>query len=50
MHQNQKDSALFYTERAIRYARRTSQKEVLAECFNKQGQIYAYFGQIDLAR
>lgn len=49
MHQNQKDSALFYTERAIRYARRTSQKEVLAECFNKQGQIYAYFGQVDLS-
>lgn len=49
MQQNQKDSALFFTERAIQYARRTTQKEILAECFNTQGQVYAYFGQVDLS-
>ena len=49
MQQNRKDSALYYTERAIRFARRSSQKEVLAESFNTQGRIYAYFGQVDLS-
>jgi len=46
---NKKDSALRYTELSIQYARRTSNKSVLAESFNIQARVYAYFGQLELS-
>lgn len=49
MLQNQKDSAVFYIDRSIQFARRTSNKSVLAEIFNTQARIYAYFGQVELS-
>jgi len=49
MLQNNKDSSLFYTDQAIQYARRTSNKGILAESFNTQAQIYAYFGQLEIS-
>ncbi len=49
MYQNNKDSAIFYTEQAIQYARRTTNKDVLAKSMNTQAQIYDYFGQIELS-
>jgi tetratricopeptide (TPR) repeat protein len=49
MFQNKKDSALYYTDQAIQFARRTSNKSVLAESFNTQARVYAYFGQIELS-
>ncbi len=49
MYQNMKDSALYYTDQAIQFARRTANKSVLAESFNTQARIYAYYGQIELS-
>lgn len=49
MFRNNKDSALRYTNNAIQYARRTSNKSVLAESFNTQARIYNYFGQLELS-
>jgi len=46
---NKKDSALRYTELSIQYARRTSNKSVLAESFNIQARVYAYFRQLELS-
>lgn len=46
---NKKDSSFYYTDEAIQYARRSANKSVLAESFNTQAQIYAYFGQIELS-
>lgn len=46
---NAKDSAFYYTDEATQYARRSANKSVLAESFNTQAQIYAYFGQIELS-
>lgn len=49
MFQNMKDSALFYTDQALQYARRTSNKSILSESFNTQARIYDYFGQVELS-
>lgn len=49
MFQNKKDSALHYTEQAIQYARRSSNKTILSESFNSQARIYDYFGQLELS-
>jgi len=49
MFQNKKDSALYYTEQAIQYARRTSDLGNLADCFHAQARIYDYFGQVELS-
>ncbi len=46
---NHKDSALYYTEESIKYARRSANKSVLAESFNNQANIYSYFGQVELS-
>jgi len=46
---NQKDSAFYYTNQAIQYARRCADKSVLAETVNTQAIIYAYFGQTELS-
>lgn len=45
---NQKDSALRSINIAIQNARRTSNKSILAECFNFQAEVYNYFDQIEL--
>ncbi len=49
MLQNQKDSALQYTDRALKYARRSSKQTVLAESFNTQSKVYEHFGQIEIS-
>ena len=49
MFQNKKDSALYYADEAIQYARRSSDKSILSECFNNQARIYDYFGQLELS-
>jgi tetratricopeptide (TPR) repeat protein len=47
--QNRKDSALYYSDLAIQYARRTSNKSALAESFNIQAKIYEYYDQLELS-
>lgn len=49
MVQNKKDSALYYSDQAIQFARRTSNKSVLAECFNIQSRIYEFYDQLELS-
>lgn len=49
MFRNNKDSALYFTDQALQYARRTSNKSVLSETFNTQARIYDYFGQVELS-
>lgn len=49
MHLNNKDKAIFHSNIALKYARRTNQKIVTAECFNVLAEIYAYFGQVELS-
>jgi tetratricopeptide (TPR) repeat protein len=49
MYENQKDSAEFYTDKALSYARRSSSKEIKAYCLNIQAKIFDYFGQIELS-
>ncbi len=49
MYANQKDSALFYADKAITHARRISDRIYLAKAFNTQATIYGYFGQIELS-
>lgn len=49
MFQNNKDSALYFTDQAIQYARRSSNKAILSESFNTQARIYDYFGQVELS-
>lgn len=46
---HQKDSALNCINTAIQYARRTSDKGVLASCFNTQAEIYNFFDQVELS-
>lgn len=49
MSNNAKDSALFYSNKAINFARRGKDKAVLARAFNFQAKIYDFFGQIELS-
>lgn len=49
MHENEKDSALYYAGQGIQYARRTGNKALLAEAFNIQAEIYDFFGQVELS-
>lgn len=46
---NEKDSAIYFTDRAIQFARRSGVKRDLAESFNQQATIYDYYGQLELA-
>lgn len=46
---NQKDSSLYHTERAIQYARRSGFKKDLCNSFNQQSITFEYFGQMELA-
>jgi tetratricopeptide (TPR) repeat protein len=49
MFSNSKDSAFYYTNISIQYARRSANKSVMAESFNTQSILYAYFDQIELS-
>lgn len=49
MEQNNKSDALYYIDEAIQFARRSSDKSLLANCFNMQSKIYYYFGQVELS-
>ncbi len=49
MLQNDKDSALYYSDLALKYGRRSSGKNMLDECLNTQSTIYKHFGQIELS-
>jgi len=49
MYRNMKDTALHYTDQAIQFARRSSNKSILSESFNTQARIYDYFGQVELS-
>ncbi|MES2800217.1 MAG: tetratricopeptide repeat protein [Bacteroidota bacterium] len=48
MLQNLKDSAFFYSDKALKIARSNTDKSNLARCFNIQAQIYSYFDQVEL--
>lgn len=45
---NQKDSSLFYANKAINAGRRSGSKAELAQSFNTIAQIYSFFGQAEL--
>lgn len=45
---NFKDSALYHIDKSIQYARRTSDKSLLAFCFHQQARTYTYFDQLEL--
>ena len=49
MQNNNKDSAFYYTDNSIQYARRSANKSVIAESFNTQAKIYDFFGQVELS-
>lgn len=49
MEQNRKQEALNYINKAIQFARRSSDKSLLASCFNMQSRVYGYFGQVELS-
>lgn len=49
MQLNSKDTALYYTDLAISSARKSGNRGVLSEAFNKQAQVYAFFGQVELS-
>jgi tetratricopeptide (TPR) repeat protein len=49
MRQNLKDSALYFSDLALKYGRRSSGKNMLDECLNIQSSIYSFFGQIELS-
>jgi len=49
MHYNAKDSAFYFTNLSIQYARRSASKSILAESFNTQSIVYAYFDQNELS-
>lgn len=48
MMSNLKDSALTHVDIALQFARRTSNKALLAECFHQQATTYKTFGQLEL--
>lgn len=45
----EKDSALYYIDKAIENARRSSNKQILAESIYTQAEVYRHFGQVDLS-
>jgi tetratricopeptide (TPR) repeat protein len=49
MIQNNKDSAVYFTDRALVYARRSDSKYIQALCLNSQAKVFDYFGQIELS-
>ncbi len=49
MMSNQKDSALYYVDKAINTGRRSGDKAVFAQAFNTQARIYQFFDQVELS-
>ncbi len=49
MSANLKDSAIYYSNKSINFARRGKDKSVLAKAFNFQAKVYDFFGQIELS-
>lgn len=49
MRQNNKDSAMYFVNRAIQYSRRSSNQEDLSYCIQTQALIYNHFGQVELS-
>lgn len=49
MNENDKDSALYFVDEAIQFARRSAQKTVMSSAFNLQATVYNYFGQVELS-
>jgi tetratricopeptide (TPR) repeat protein len=49
MLRNDKDSALYFSDLALKYGRRSSGKNMLDQCLNTQSAIYYHFGQIELS-
>ncbi len=49
MNSNEKDSALYFVNKAINYGRRSADKATLAKAFNRQAEIYDFFGQVELS-
>ncbi len=49
MNENDKDSAMYFVDEAIQFARRSAQKTVMATAFNLQATVYNYFGQVELS-
>ena len=49
MNANLKDSALYYSDKAISTGRRSGDKSVLSLAFNNKALIYDFFGQIELS-
>lgn len=45
---NLRDSSLTHIDIALQYARRTSDKSLLADCFHQQAITYKTFGQLEL--
>jgi tetratricopeptide (TPR) repeat protein len=49
MEQNKRDASLKYAETSIQYARRSTDKSLMAKCMNMQSAIYSFFGQVELS-
>jgi tetratricopeptide (TPR) repeat protein len=49
MHRGNKDSALYYSDLALTYGRRSSGKKMMDESLNIKALIFNYFGQIELS-
>ena len=49
MEQNNKTDALKDVDEAIQFSRRSTDKALLAACFNMQSKVYLYFGQVELS-
>ncbi len=49
MEQNKRDASLEFAETSIQYARRSTDKSLMAKCVNMQSAIYNFFGQVELS-
>jgi tetratricopeptide (TPR) repeat protein len=48
-HLNNKDSAMYFVNEALRYSRRSASKATMASSINCLATIYGYFGQVELS-
>lgn len=49
MEQNKRNASLEFAEMSIQYARRSTDKSLMAKCVNMQSAIYNFFGQVELS-
>lgn len=49
MNENDKDSAMYFVDESIQFARRSAQKTVMSSAFHLQATVYHYFGQVELS-